>query len=82
MTIVSRAPRDDTNNIYILDSNNARTLQRKIYHLKDFTHREQIRNIKQGIESSIANHLEYLTLRWPRDTQLSQQAKELYARGE
>ena len=68
--------------IYILDSNNARTLQRKICHLDDYTHRQKIRNIKQGIDASIANHLEYLTSRWPRQDQLSQHTKDMYTRGE
>jgi hypothetical protein len=68
--------------IYILDSNNSRTLQRKLCHLDEYTHRETVRNIRQGIESSIACHLEYLTSKWPRNAQLSQHAKELYARGE
>jgi hypothetical protein len=47
--------------IYITDSNNARTLQRNIKNIEDFTHRKKIRKIKQGINYSIANHLEYLT---------------------
>ena len=68
--------------IYILDSNNARTLQRKLCNLDAYTHREKIRNIQQGIESSIANHLEYLTSRWPSQDQLSQHTKDMYERGE
>jgi hypothetical protein len=61
--------------IYILDSNNSRTLQRKLCHLDEYTHRETVRNIRQGIESSIACHLEYLTSKWPSNAQLSQHAK-------
>jgi hypothetical protein len=52
--------------IFITDSNNASTLQRNLTVLNTYTHRKQIRFIKQGIESSIANHLEYLTLQWPK----------------
>jgi len=58
--------------IFITDSNNARTLQRNLTCLHTYTHRKQIRCIKQGIESSIANHLEYLTLQWPKPENISE----------
>jgi len=47
--------------IYITDSNNARTLQKKVYNSDDLTHQKKVRKLKQGIDYSIANHLEYLT---------------------
>ena len=68
--------------LYITDSNNARSLQRKIRNKEEFTHRTYIRNIKQGIDSSIASHLEYLTSRWPREETLSDYTRRLYHRGE
>lgn len=68
--------------IYITDSNNARTLQRNIKNKDSFTHRQMIRQVKQGIDQSIANHLEFLTSQWIPESQLSQRTKELYARGE
>jgi hypothetical protein len=40
--------------IYITDSNNARTLQRNIKNQDMFTHQKMIRNVKQGIDHSIA----------------------------
>ena len=68
--------------IYITDSNNARTSQRNVKNKKEFTHPKFVRNVKQGIEYSIANHLEYLTSKWPRIDQLSLQTREAYERGE
>jgi len=44
--------------------------------------RQMIRQVKQGIDQSIANHLEFLTSQWIPESQLSQRTKELYARGE
>jgi hypothetical protein len=60
----------DTPIIYITDSNNARTLQWNIKNSHKFTHRKMIRGVKQGIDHSIANQLEYLTSKWPKDTDL------------
>jgi hypothetical protein len=68
--------------IYITDSNNARTLQRNIKNSANFTHQQMIRHVKQGIDSSIANHLEYLTSKWPKWDDLSGHTKEMYKRGE
>ena len=68
--------------IYITDSNNARTLQRNVKNSKDFTHRKYIRKVKQGIDHSIANHLEYLTSKWPKPEQMSAQTRATYLRGE
>eukprot|EP00590_Aulacoseira_subarctica_P005294 CAMPEP_0172416722 /NCGR_PEP_ID=MMETSP1064-20121228/3216_1 /TAXON_ID=202472 /ORGANISM="Aulacoseira subarctica , Strain CCAP 1002/5" /LENGTH=1681 /DNA_ID=CAMNT_0013154579 /DNA_START=343 /DNA_END=5384 /DNA_ORIENTATION=- len=68
--------------IYITDSNNARTLQRNLTSLEQYTHRKQIRNIKQGIDSSIANHLDHLTQNWLKLEQLSEYHQRLYQRGE
>ena len=68
--------------IYITDSNNARTLQRNVTDPGAFTHRKMIRNVKQGIDHAIANHLEYLTSKWPRMDQQSKHTRELYQRGE
>jgi hypothetical protein len=68
--------------IYITDSNNARTMQRNVMHPKEFTHRKFVRNVKQGIDYSIANHLEYLTSKGPRLDQMSIRARESYKRGE
>jgi hypothetical protein len=44
--------------IYITDSNNARTLQRRVRHINNYTHRQRVWQNKQGIDYSIANHLE------------------------
>jgi hypothetical protein len=44
--------------IYITDTNNARTLQRGARQMDDYTHRQRVWQIKQGIDYSIANHLE------------------------
>jgi hypothetical protein len=68
--------------IYITDSNNARTLQRNVKNSANFTHRKMIRDVIQGIDSSIANHLEYLTSKWPKWDDLSEHTKETYKRGE
>ena len=68
--------------IYITDSNNARTLQRNVRNKGKFTHRQMIRRVKQGIDQSIANHLEFLTSKWLPEEQLSEHTKQLYARGE
>ena len=47
--------------IYITDSNNARALQKRAHNSHYFTHWKKVRCVKQGIEYSIASHLEYLT---------------------
>jgi hypothetical protein len=67
--------------IYITDSNNARTLQKNIKTMEEFTHRKWVRQVKQGIDYSIANHLEYLTKRWPREDQLSAQMQRILLNG-
>jgi hypothetical protein len=56
--------------IYITDSNNDRTLQRRVRHINNYTHRQRVRQTKQGIDYSIANHLELLTSKWPPKDQL------------
>jgi hypothetical protein len=61
--------------LYVTDSNNARTLQQNIKFLHHYTHRQQIRKIKQGIASSIANHLEHLTRQW---TPIEENTQEEY----
>jgi hypothetical protein len=68
--------------IYITDSNNARTLHRNVRFKDKFTHHKMIRHVKQGINHAIANHLEYLTDKWPREEQLTRYTIELYTRGE
>jgi hypothetical protein len=68
--------------IYITDSNNARVLQRRIKNEEDLTHRNMVRCVKQGINYSIANHLEYLMSQWPNEDQLSEYTKNLYRKGE
>jgi len=68
--------------IYITDSNNARTLQRNLKNKQHFTHRQLIRCVKQGIDQSIANHLDLLTSKWLTEDQLSPHTKQLYAKGE
>ncbi len=68
--------------IYITDSNNARTLQQSIASLKKFTHRKQVRHVKQGMDQSIASHLEYLTKKWPAQNELTPYQQHLYKRGE
>ena len=68
--------------IFITDSNNARTLQRNLTSLNSFTHRQQVRQVKQGIDFSIANHLEFLTKRWPKPEEISAYYRRLYERGE
>jgi hypothetical protein len=50
--------------LYVTDSNNARTLQCNVTNLQLFTHRKIVRKVKQGIDASIANHLEYLYRRY------------------
>jgi len=71
----------DLSTIYITDSNNARTLQKNIKTMEEFTHRKWVRQVKQGIDYSIANHLEYLTKRWPRKHQLSAQMQRILLNG-
>ena len=44
--------------IYVTDSNNARCLQKRIRNSDTYTDRKIVRSIKQGINYSIANHLE------------------------
>jgi hypothetical protein len=68
--------------LYITDSNNARSLQRRVKCKQDFTHRQLVCTVKQSIDHSIANHLDFLTSRWPSEDQLSEHTKKLYARGE
>jgi len=68
--------------IYITDSNNARTLQRNLTSLDQYTHRQKIRTIMQGIDSSIAGHLDHLTKSWVPFDQLSSYHQRLYRRGE
>jgi hypothetical protein len=63
--------------IFITDSNNARTLQRNLKNNDSFTHRKLICQVKQGIEHSIANHLEHLTKNWPKIEQLDPYTLEL-----
>ena len=67
--------------IYITDSNNARTLQRKIKCGDTLTHRQKVRQVMQRIDSSIAHHLEYLTSKWPSEDQLCEHTKDMYRRG-
>jgi hypothetical protein len=67
--------------IYITDSNNARVLQRNIFHKNNLTHRTMTRKAKQGIEYSLANHLEHLTSLWMGLEYLDNQDKECYLRG-
>jgi hypothetical protein len=50
--------------IYVTDSNNARSLQKRIRNSDTYTDQKIVRSIKQGIDYSIANHLEYLTSQW------------------
>jgi len=47
--------------MYVTDSNNARTLQRNLSNPHLFTHRKMVRKVKQGIDHTIANHLQLLT---------------------
>jgi hypothetical protein len=68
--------------INITDSNNARTLQRNIKNIEEFTHQKKIRKLKQGINYSIANHLEYLTKNWPQRDCQNYHTRRLYERGE
>jgi len=55
--------------------------KKKVYNNDDLTHRKTIRKLKQGIDYSIANHIEYLTSKWPREEQLSEHTKRLYKQG-
>ena len=55
-------------------------MQRNLTCLHMYTHRKQIRCIKQGIESSIANHLEFLTSKWPKPGDISDYYRKLYQR--
>lgn len=64
--------------IDITDSNNARTLQRNLMSLDQYTHRQKIHNIMQGIDSSIAGHLDHLTQNWVKFDQLSDYHQRLY----
>ena len=68
--------------IYIIDLDNARTLQGNISKKAQFTHRHLIRKIKQDIDCSIANHLEFLTSQWPHEEDLSAHTLNKYRRGE
>jgi hypothetical protein len=68
--------------ISITDSNNVRTLQKKIRNPEDLTHRKMIRRMKQGIDYSMANHLEFLTSKWPTEDNLDEFKKRLYKKGE
>jgi len=68
--------------IYITDSKNARRLQRKLKKSDELTHRKKIRQVKQDIDYSIANHLEMLTSKWQCKDKLTAYAKRLYKRGE
>lgn len=52
--------------IYITDSSNAH-----MQNGETFTHCKMIQCNKQGIDHSLANHLEYLTAKWPREEHLS-----------
>jgi hypothetical protein len=64
--------------IYVTDSNNARSLQCNLTNMHNYTHRYNVRHVKQGIDYAIANHFEYLTKRWPRKDQLSPYAMQMY----
>jgi len=68
--------------VFLTDSNNACTLQQNARFKNKFTHRKMIRQVKQGINHAMANHLEYLTDKWPREEQLTRYTLELYKRGE
>jgi hypothetical protein len=68
--------------IYINDSNKARSLQKRMKNVGDFTHRKMVRQIKQGIDYSITYHLEHLTEKWLHEEQLSANNIRRYKRGE
>ena len=68
--------------MYITDSNNAKILQKRVKYKQDLTHRQLVRRVKQGIDYSIANHLELLTSKWPGEEKLSDHTKWLYKRAE
>lgn len=61
--------------LYITDSNNARTLQWRVKNRDEFTHQKMASCVKQGIDYLIANHLEFLTSRWPKEEHLSKYTK-------
>jgi hypothetical protein len=67
--------------IYIMNSNNARTLQRNIVNLNKFTHRKKVRQVKQGIDYSIASHLEHLTWQWAPIDQMAANMQKLNENG-
>jgi hypothetical protein len=68
--------------LFITDSNNAHTLRRNISNKDQFTHRAFIRKVKQGIDQSIAAHMEYLTSQWMREESLDTHMIQLYKKGE
>jgi len=68
--------------LYITDSNNARALQKNLKHTINLTHRKLVWHIKQGIDYAIANHLEYLTNKWPCYEQLDYHAQRQIRNGE
>jgi hypothetical protein len=55
----------DLSIIYVTDSISASTLQHNLKNGDKFTDLKMIRCIKQGIDHSMANHLEYLSFQWP-----------------
>jgi hypothetical protein len=63
--------------IYITDSNNARMLLRRLKNCEGLMHRKKVRAVKQGINYSLANHLEFLSSQWPHEDQLSTYAKRI-----
>jgi hypothetical protein len=67
--------------ICITDSKNARALQCNILHKNNLTHRTMIQKIKQGLDYSLANHLEHLTYLWMGLEYLDNQDQECYLRG-
>lgn len=72
----------DVNMEWQENSNNARTLHHNVKNNGNFTRQKMIRKVKQGINQSIANHLDMLTAKWPKEEQLSNYTLELYKRGE
>jgi hypothetical protein len=68
--------------LFITDSNNAHTLRRNISNKDQFTHQAFIRKVKQGIDQSIAAHMEYLTSQWMREESLDTHMIQLYKKGE
>jgi hypothetical protein len=67
---------------YITDSNNARTFQRNFKNGAQFTHHQLICNVKQGIDHSIANHLEFLTSKWLPEETPSAHILDMYKKSE